>query len=66
MNAAPLKVLVVDDEPESLALLSRILTDEGYQVRPANSSSLALAAVESATPDLVLLTVVALRRRLRA
>ena len=54
MNARPC-VLAVDDTPESLALLVRILEAEGYRVKPADSGELALAAAEAEPPDLVLL-----------
>jgi two-component system cell cycle sensor histidine kinase/response regulator CckA len=48
-------ILIVDDESESLGLLLGILTEEGYQVRPADSGTLALASVETAPPELILL-----------
>ncbi len=47
----------MDDESESLRLLSDILNTEGYQVRLADTSELALAFVESESPDLILLDV---------
>jgi two-component system cell cycle sensor histidine kinase/response regulator CckA len=50
-------ILVVDDESESLALLTGILTAEGYQVRPANSAKLALASVAAWLPQLILLDI---------
>ncbi|MDO8794850.1 MAG: response regulator [Vicinamibacterales bacterium] len=50
-------ILAVDDTPESLALLVRTLTTAGYQVRPADSGELALAAVAANPPDLILLDV---------
>jgi len=49
------EILVVDDEPDTLALLSSLLTEEGYRVRPSDSGSLALASVENSPPDLILL-----------
>jgi PAS domain S-box-containing protein len=49
------EILVVDDEPDALALLTDILTGEGYQVRPADSGKLALASVETSPPELILL-----------
>jgi PAS domain S-box-containing protein len=49
------EILVVDDEPDTLALLTSILTEEGYHVRPADSGSLALASVTTSPPDLILL-----------
>jgi len=50
-------ILVVDDEPESLRLLTGILAAEGYQVRPADSGELALAAVTAEAPELILLDI---------
>ena len=46
---------MVDDEPESLALLASILTEGGRQVRPADSGKLALASVAASLPDLILI-----------
>jgi len=48
-------ILVVDDEAESLALLTSILTGEGYRVRSANSGKLALASLTAWVPQLILL-----------
>ena len=50
-------ILVVDDESESRTLLSSILTAEGYAVRLADSGSLALAAMVSHLPELILLDI---------
>jgi two-component system cell cycle sensor histidine kinase/response regulator CckA len=50
-------ILVVDDESESLALLTGILVAEGYQVRSANSGKLALASIAAWRPQLILLDV---------
>ena len=50
-------ILVVDDEPDSLALLTNILTEEGHLVRPADSGKLALASVAANRPELILLDV---------
>lgn len=50
-------VLVVDDAPENLSMVSSILTFEGYEVRAANSGRRALLAIEDVTPDLILLDV---------
>jgi DNA-binding response OmpR family regulator len=50
-------VLVVDDESESLRLVTAILTEVGYHVRPADSGKLALASVASEPPDLILLDI---------
>ena len=48
-------ILAVDDTPGSLMLLVRILTPAGYDVHPAESGELALAAVAANPPDLILL-----------
>lgn len=50
-------ILVVDDEVESLALLTGILTGEGYCVRSANSGQLALASIAAWLPQLILLDI---------
>jgi PAS domain S-box-containing protein len=50
-------ILVVDDDPEALALLVQILTQAGYRVQPADSGKLALASFATQPPDLVLLDV---------
>jgi PAS domain S-box-containing protein len=50
-------VLVVDDESDSLKLLTGILTEQGYHVRPANSGKLALASVALDRPELILLDI---------
>jgi DNA-binding response OmpR family regulator len=50
-------ILAVDDTPESLALLAGILTPAGYQLHPADSGELALAAATVNPPDLILLDV---------
>jgi two-component system, NtrC family, sensor kinase len=50
-------ILVVDDTPENLRLLSGILSEKGYQVRPVPNGKLALSAAQSIPPDLVLLDI---------
>src|ERR1700722_4436087 len=50
-------ILVVDDESESLSLLTTTLVAEGYQVRSANSAQLALASVSAWLPHLILLDI---------
>jgi two-component system KDP operon response regulator KdpE len=54
MSAAPLKVLVVDDEPPIRKLLRMGLTTQGYQVLEAPSGKAALELL-SQGPDLVIL-----------
>ncbi len=50
-------ILVVDDTPDNLDLLTAILTDQGYKVRVALSGKLALRLVQIAPPDLILLDI---------
>lgn len=50
-------ILIVDDAPENLKLLSDTLTPEGYHVLSAESGELALAAVAAQPPELVLLDI---------
>ena len=51
----PGKILVVDDEPEVRQLMEHFLTDRGYEVRIAENGRLGLAALDTFTPDVVLL-----------
>lgn len=51
------KILVVDDTPASLKLLTELLIGEGYEVRAAISGELALRAAASNPPELVLLDI---------
>jgi two-component system, NtrC family, sensor kinase len=50
-------ILIVDDVPANLTLLTGILKQHGYKVRPALSGSLALEAARHAPPDLILLDI---------
>ena len=50
-------VLVVDDEADIRDLVAGILTDEGYNVRTANDSESALAAVRARKPALLILDI---------
>jgi len=51
MSAA--KILVVDDEPAILEMLSRSLKDEGYRVLTVDSGEKALATVRKEKPEVV-------------
>lgn len=51
------EIMVVDDNPTNLKLLTEILSSEGYKVRPANGGELALLSVAFKTPDLILLDI---------
>ena len=50
-------ILVVDDTPANLRLLTRILQENDYHVRPVPDGGLALAAAQAKLPDLVLLDI---------
>ena len=50
-------VLLVDDQPGNLAVLSKLLSEAGYKVRAVGSGERALEAARSAVPDCVLLDV---------
>lgn len=59
-NLEPTKtedILIVDDTPDNLHLLSRMLTRQGYNVRKALSGPMALTAVQTVAPDLILLDI---------
>ena len=50
-------ILIVDDTLANLRLLSRMLAEEGYHVRPVPDGRLALGAVQAEPPDLILLDI---------
>ncbi len=50
-------ILVVDDTPENLSVLRQLLTEKGYLVRLALSGEIALKAVKTYIPDLILLDI---------
>ena len=50
-------ILMADDTPANLQLLSSILQGQGYKPRPVPSGEMALRAAEAATPDLILLDI---------
>ncbi len=50
-------ILVVDDTPANLRLLSGMLSEQGYKVRSAPNGKLALMGAKAAPPDLILLDI---------
>lgn len=49
------RVMIVDDDPDALALVEKILTDEGFElVKVSNATEVGLKAAQL-TPDLILL-----------
>jgi two-component system response regulator MprA len=51
------RVLVVDDDPPLLRMLSRSLTAEGFEVTVAPDGAAALVAAERSAPDVIVLDV---------
>lgn len=50
-------ILVVDDTPDNLRLLSAMLTAQGYEVRKALNGKMALTACQMVLPDVILLDI---------
>ncbi len=50
-------ILIVDDMPDNLHILSQTLKRLGYKVRAVMDGELALTAAQAATPDLIMLDV---------
>ena len=57
LPATPRDILIVDDMPDNLRLLSTMLASHGYQVRKAINGQLALQAAQISPPDLILLDI---------
>ncbi len=49
------EILVVEDNPSDVKILSKILKDNGYKVRLANNGESALSSVKKKRPNIVLL-----------
>ncbi len=61
MNNIPFKkipdIMIVDDEPGNLQLLSSFLKQKGYKVRPVSGGIMALQAAKIEPPSLILLDI---------
>ncbi|MEM8832210.1 MAG: EAL domain-containing protein [Cyanobacteria bacterium P01_G01_bin.19] len=60
MNQLPesaYKILIVDDVPDNLRLLSTTLTQQGYKVRCAKNGAIALMGAQNDLPHLILLDI---------
>ena len=57
MDHAGLKILAVDDQPENLGLLNRVLEMAQFDVRAATSGQAALQAARADLPDLILMDI---------
>ena len=51
-------ILIVDDTPENLTVLRKMLTEQGFRVRPAISGEIALKTMQIDLPDLILLDII--------
>ncbi|MFH1338858.1 MAG: response regulator [Candidatus Omnitrophota bacterium] len=58
MASSPKKILVVEDEQETLVHLSNILKRSSYEVISTTKGSEAVGLVKSSSPDLVILDIV--------
>lgn len=50
-------ILIVDDTPDNLRLLSKLLSQRGYEIRKAINGQMALASAQADPPDLILLDI---------
>jgi len=50
-------ILIVDDKAANLRLLSKMLSERDYQVRPVMNGAMALNAARAEAPDLILLDI---------
>ncbi len=57
MKKKDIKILLVDDEPDILEIVSYNLQNEGYQIFTANNGVDAIEKVKKVIPHLILLDV---------
>ncbi|MFB2895594.1 ATP-binding protein [Aerosakkonemataceae cyanobacterium BLCC-F50] len=50
-------ILLVDDQPDNLRLLSALLSERGYEPRGVINGTMAIKAAKSSQPDLILLDI---------
>lgn len=53
-EGGPLRILVIDDEPDYCALLAEFLVDEGFVVQTATDADSAVGKDQEFAPDLVI------------
>ncbi len=58
MNSINKTVLIVDDTPDNLAVLSDMLSEYGYRVLVATDGLSALEQINHLQPDIILLDVI--------
>jgi signal transduction histidine kinase len=56
-DSVPGDILIVDDMPDNLNFLSRVLSEKGYKVRAVTAGTQALVAAQLRPPDLILLDI---------
>ncbi|GAB1538282.1 diguanylate cyclase [Scytonema sp. NUACC21] len=56
-SSTPGNILIVDDQLDNLRVLSTILAKEGFHVRKALNGQMALTAVKTLPPDIILLDI---------
>lgn len=56
-DSSPSSILVVDDTPANLEILTQMLKEKGHRPRPVPSGALAIRAAEYEPPDLILLDI---------
>lgn len=52
------RILIIDDSPTEIFVLTRLLEESGYQVFSANSGEEGLAKARTENPDLILMDVI--------
>ena len=57
LDLTPQSILIADDQPMNLSVLSGMLRDHGYHVRAVTNGRKALEAAHASTPDLVMLDI---------
>lgn len=57
MDAKPKRILIADDEPDILEIISYNLTKEGYEVYTAKDGAEALERAKQLHPELVILDI---------
>ena len=53
-----LKILVVDDDPDQLAITKRLLNEQEYEITTVINGQVCLQAIRQKKPDLLLLDVI--------
>ncbi|MDJ0843083.1 two-component system response regulator [Crocosphaera sp.] len=56
-SETPANILIVDDKPPNLRILSTMLIKAGYKVRGVTSGKMALMAAKTMPPDIILLDI---------